>query len=141
MKGKTLRILTMMMVMMAIGASLFAAETGSSGDEFITPALNRIASLLSGPVIGALFIGIFAAKMLIAYTKHQSSPQDMKKEVISALIFAGVIVGAVAIIKWLFGEAGGDSAIASNFQSGLGGATISQDFLVQAKAMLTAATL
>lgn len=122
--------------MMATGASLFAETTSGGTDDVITKALTTIATMLSGPILGALFIGIFAVKMLIAYTKHQSHPEDMKKEVITALIFAGVIVGAVAFITWLL--TGGTGTLSTNFTSGLSGAVISPEYAAQAAAMLGA---
>lgn len=123
--------------MMTTGASLFAETTTTGGsDDVITTTLVKIADMLSGPILGALFIGIFAVKMLIAYTKHQSHPEDMKKEVITALIFAGVIVGAVAFITWLLGSGSGN--LSTNFTTGLSGAVISPEYAAQAAAMLGA---
>lgn len=126
---------TLTTAMVVASSNVFATTTSSSSD-IVTTTFDKIAQMLSGPILGALFIGIFAVKMLIAYTKHQSNPEAMKKEVITALIFAGVIVGAVGFITWLLGS--GQGTVATNFSSGLSGAVISEEFLSQAQAMLTA---
>lgn len=136
MNKKTGKIAALSATMLAAAGNVFASTTSSSSD-IVTTTLDKIANVLSGPILGALFIGLFAVKLLIAYGKHQSHPEDMKKEVITALIFAGVIVGAVGFISWLFGT--GTGTVATNFQSGLSGATISQEYLLQAQAMLAAA--
>lgn len=139
--GRFSKVAVAATTMMVTGASLFAQTTTGASDDVITTTLDKIAGILSGPIIGALFIGIFAVKMLIAYTKHQSHPEDMKKEVITALIFAAVIVGAVTFITWLLTGAGADSSstgIAGAFTDGIKGAVISPEYAAQAAAMLTA---
>lgn len=134
MNGKIKKVGLIFSSLMMASSSLFATTTGN--DDVVTTALAKVADILSGPIIGALFVGIFAVKMLIAYTKHQSHPEDMKKEIITALIFAGVITGAVAFITWLLGT--GTGTVATNFATGLQGAVISEQYLAQARALLAA---
>ena len=141
------RGLVLLLVLMVALSSVFAGTTSdgntttTTSTDPITTVLTRIGNILKGPITGVIFIGLFIFKMVWAYAKHNSQPDAMKKEILTALLFAACIAGFMLILGFLMsgsssGDVGssatGSSTVIKNFSEGLKGATVSVEYLKQA---------
>lgn len=124
----------LLMVLMLVMSSVFA--TGTEQTDVVSAAMSRVAKMLNGPTIGMIFIGLFMFKMVWAYSKHNSQPDAMKKEIISAAGFAIAICAFLVVLSWILGGTNGSLTTTSggigNFASGLQGAVVAPEYAINA---------